>query len=73
LRYIKADPKKPVQQVKMSTFLFQCPTTGYKVQGYVEDFVAEDSARENTYEPVTCTLCSRVHLVNPKTGKVLGD
>jgi len=27
---------------------------------------------DETYEPVTCTVCARVHLVNPKTGKVLG-
>ena len=23
------------------------------------------------YDPVTCTACGRVHLVNPKSGKVL--
>lgn len=55
------------------TFVYQCPTTGYKVQGYVANFVADDPERDDAYEPVTCTLCSRVHLVNPKTGKVLGD
>jgi hypothetical protein len=23
------------------------------------------------FEPVTCTACGRIHLVNPKSGKVL--
>jgi hypothetical protein len=58
----------------MPTFVYQCPTTGFKVQGYVEGFVADNPARdEEAFEPVTCTICTRVHLVNPKTGKVLGD
>jgi hypothetical protein len=25
----------------------------------------------DSYDPVTCTACGRVHLINPKTGKVL--
>jgi hypothetical protein len=58
----------------MPTFIFQCPNTGYRVQG----FVADDPERgENTdrdsYEAVTCTVCARVHLVNPKTGKIAGE
>jgi hypothetical protein len=52
------------------TFLYQCPTTGYKVQGFIADDPTRD---EDAYEPVTCALCIRIHLVNPKTGKVLGD
>ncbi len=58
----------------MAAFVYQCPTTGYKVQGYVDDGGAEDTAPDDdTYEPVTCTLCQRTHLVNPKTGRVLGE
>jgi hypothetical protein len=56
----------------MAAFVYQCPTTGFKVQG----FVADDPERERDdedYEPVTCTICTRTHLINPKTGKVLGD
>jgi len=59
----------------MAAFVYQCPTTGYKVQGHVEkeDVVAADpTCSDDVYEPVTCTLCQRIHLVNPKTGKVLG-
>ncbi len=55
----------------MATFLYHCPTTGMKVQG----FVAEDPNKrdDNSYRPVTCAVCARTHLVNPKTGKVIGD
>jgi hypothetical protein len=52
----------------MPPFLYRCPTTGYRVQGFVAEEVPAD-----TYEPVTCTACQRVHLVNPATGKVLGE
>jgi hypothetical protein len=30
-------------------------------------------ADSDTYESVTCILCQRVHLVNPRTGRVLGE
>ena len=53
-----------------SAFLFRCPHTGFNVQGWT----AEDHAAlaDDVYESVTCTACARMHLVNPKTGKVLG-
>jgi len=50
----------------MPTFLYRCPNTGLKVQGWV----ADDPTKDEPFAPVTCT---RVHLVNPKTGKVVGD
>jgi hypothetical protein len=49
-------------------FLYRCPNTGLKVQGWVSD----DPTKEEAFQPVTCTACGRVHLVNPKTGKVAG-
>lgn len=52
----------------MPTFVYRCPTTGLNVQG----FVADDPDDDTAYEPVTCTVCTRTHLVNPKSGKVLG-
>jgi hypothetical protein len=45
----------------------RCPTTGYRVQGFVAEELPAD-----TYEAVACTACRRLHLVNPTTGKVLG-
>ena len=55
----------------MATFLYRCPNTGLQVQGYVaEDLSTEDDAE--AYELLKCLACTRMHLVNPKTGKVLG-
>ena len=53
----------------MPPFLYRCPNTGYRVQGFVAEDVSEDPER---YEAVTCLACQRVHLVNLATGKVLG-
>ena len=53
---------------RMATFVYRCPATGQNVQG----FIADDPGDDATYEPVTCTACTRVHLINPKSGKVLG-
>jgi hypothetical protein len=47
-------------------FVYRCPATGLKVQGHVVDDLID-----TIYEAVTCTACGRVHLVNPKSGKVL--
>jgi hypothetical protein len=51
----------------MSTFL-PMPNIGFKVKGWV----AHDPTKDEAFAPVTCTECARVHLVNPKTGKVAG-
>jgi hypothetical protein len=53
----------------MRPFIYRCPSTGLNVQ----DFAADDpEGDDEAYEPVICTACTRVHLVDPKTGKVLG-
>ena len=52
----------------MPPFLFRCPATGQNVQGWT----ADDGSEDEDVQPVTCLVCQRVHLVNPKTGKVLG-
>jgi hypothetical protein len=40
----------------------------------VQGWIADDAAArdEENYEPVICTACTRLHIVNPNTGKVLG-
>jgi len=40
-----------------------------------DQFIADDPTRgrEDAFQSVTCTVCGRVHLVNAKTGKVVGD
>jgi hypothetical protein len=54
----------------MATFIYRCPATGLNVQGlWADDLSLED---ENIYESVTCTACTKFHLINPKTGKILG-
>jgi hypothetical protein len=54
----------------MPTFLYRCPNTGLRVQGWIADDRTERD--EENFEAVTCPACGRVHLINPKTGKVLG-
>ena len=55
----------------MVTFIYRCPVTGLNVQGWIADDPTESGAE--TYEPITCTACTRIHLVNPKTGKTIGE
>jgi hypothetical protein len=50
-------------------FLYRCPNTGFRVQGWVEDHESENVER---YEGVICHACGRLHLVNPKTGETAG-
>jgi hypothetical protein len=55
----------------MATFIYRCPATLLKVQGWFAD---EPPAGETeVYETVTCLACTRTHLVNRSTGRVLGD
>jgi hypothetical protein len=54
----------------MATVLYRCPDTGLNVQGWLAD---DGAANEGEiYETMTCPACTRVHLVNPATGRVLG-
>ena len=56
----------------MSTrLLYRCPNTGRTVQGWSADEVTDDND-DNTYQSFERTFCTRAHLVNLKTGKVLG-
>ncbi len=54
----------------MPLFLYRCPKTGYRVQGFSPDDVTDD---RHFYESVTCPVCHQIHLVNPATGKVAGE
>jgi hypothetical protein len=49
----------------MVPFTYRCPRTGLQVQGWT----ADDPTNGETYEPVTCIACGRIHLVNPKSAK----
>jgi hypothetical protein len=54
------------------TFLYRCPDTGRTVQGWSAEEVS-DQDHDNAYQSVECLACTRVHLINLKTGKVLGE
>jgi len=53
----------------MAAILFRCPTKGIRVQSWIADALIED----DTFVEVKCIACRRVHLINPKTEKVLGE
>ena len=55
----------------MAAVIFLCPNMGVPVQVWFADDGAENSGE--TYEGVTCLACRRVHMVNPRTGKILGE
>jgi hypothetical protein len=54
----------------MATRVFLCPHTDQRVQGWFADDGSENGG--DAYEAVNRLACRQVHMVNPKTGKVLG-
>ena len=54
----------------MPPFVYRCPNTGMNVQGWVADDPIKGEGE--TYQSITCTICTRLHLVDPKTGRLLG-
>jgi hypothetical protein len=55
----------------MAFFIYRCPNTGLNVQGWVADDLSS-KGQVDAYKALTCTACTRVNFVIPKTGKVLG-
>jgi hypothetical protein len=60
----------------MTSFMYRCPNTGAMVQGFV---VVEDipecfnfGPEDGPYESIYCEMCRQAHIVNVRTGKVLG-
>jgi hypothetical protein len=55
----------------MPPFLYRCPTTGYRVQNFISE---EIPAEGDSYEPLTCIACQRVHLeIRGPVRKLLGN
>ncbi len=54
----------------MPHFIFRCPATGLNVQEWIDD---EDGASDNEFLGLICRACTRLHFVNRKTGKLLGE
>jgi uncharacterized protein YbaR (Trm112 family) len=50
--------------------LFSCPITRMKVQHWLD---SDEDTSANEYEAITCQACARIHLINRKTGKLLGQ
>ena len=61
--------KQTVIHFYMGFFLYRCPNTGHHVQAWSEE---EDDFSDCLYLPIKCTVCLRAHLVNLKSGRVLG-
>jgi hypothetical protein len=54
----------------MSAFIiYRCPHTGMDVQTSLQK---ENNDAARTYETVTCSACTRIHLINTTTGTVAG-
>jgi len=58
--------------IDMPPVLFKCPTTGQNVQWSAEE-VSSEKASSVTYKSIPCPACTRLHFVNPFTGKLLGQ
>jgi hypothetical protein len=54
----------------MAHFIFTCPATSMKVQQWLHD---DGDVPENQYEQITCPACTRLHFLNRKTRKLLGQ
>jgi predicted RNA-binding Zn-ribbon protein involved in translation (DUF1610 family) len=54
----------------MPAFIYKCPNTGFRVQGWLAEMVPPDEGQ--TYETIECVACGRMHLINRSTGRTLG-
>jgi len=64
-------PSRPVDNDWMSKLLFKCPVTGMSIQHWLDgDDPSEPGER---YQSIVCPACARLHFINRKTGRVLGQ
>jgi hypothetical protein len=56
----------------MPPFIFHCPNTGFRVQGFAPNDDESEGA-DDVFVGVTCLACGSMHLVNPRTGKTAGE
>ena len=57
----------PVQCMLRFFLMISFTYRGQEVHGHVADELIDGE----TYELVTCTACGGIHLINPKTGRLL--
>ena len=53
----------------MAIHIFICPNTKLNVQLWLEGGA---DTPENEYRSIICQACTRLHFINPRTGKLLG-
>ncbi|MBR0718192.1 hypothetical protein [Bradyrhizobium liaoningense] len=56
----------------MGNIVFRCPATGMYVQHWLAEEVTPE-APTCSYETVSCKACARIHFINRRTSKLLGD
>ena len=55
-----------------TAYVYRCPTTGLRVQGFGEPDQAVPDGRV-LYVAVECAACRQFHLVNPQTGRLASE
>jgi len=56
----------------MPTLTYRCPSTGKNAQVWYEVSDNPSESADGFFETVICNACDKIHLVDPKTGKVVG-
>lgn len=56
----------------MGNIVFRCPHTGMHVQHWMAEEVTGETPR-GIYDTVICNACARIHFINRRTGKLLGE
>jgi len=65
-------PSRPADNYWMGKLLFNCPVTGVNVQHWLDD--DDDRGKPgDCYQSIVCQACARLHFVNRKTGRLLGQ
>ena len=54
----------------MEKLVFTCPVTGLIVQHWLDEV---DAVLKDEYVGVQCQACTKLHFINKKTGKLLGQ
>jgi hypothetical protein len=57
---------------EMAAVVFRCPISGFQTQGWIAEEIDPD-ADSNEFVGVECIACGSMHLVNPRTGELLGS
>jgi hypothetical protein len=70
LRKITASRRGAVISSLMANFIFRYPATSLNVQHQTDD---DPDISENEYVGIMCPACTKMHLLNRKTRKLLGQ